>query len=211
MSINTTAWNRLRYGAAAPVYDWVIAPLQALGWEAARQRAIALLAPEPGSRILIVGAGTGVDLEYLPPGVEIVATDLSPEMIERVEARGRRLGLELDARVMDGEKLAFANGEFDHAILHLILAVMPDPEACVREVTRVLRPGGTVSIFDKFVPDGESPSLPRQAANLVTNVVFSDFTRQLGPILDAGPLRLRHREKVFFDFFTLAVAEKSGP
>ena len=56
MRINTTGWNLTRYGAAAPLYDWVTAPLQAIGWASARRRALQLLAPQPGSRLLIVGA-----------------------------------------------------------------------------------------------------------------------------------------------------------
>ena len=208
MRINTTSWNRARYGAAAPLYDLVTAPLQRLGWASARRRAIALLAPKPGSRILIVGAGTGLDLEHIPAGVEVVATDLCPQMVEQLSKRAALVDFELETRVMDGEALDFPDESFDHAILHLVLAVMPDPRACAREVARVLRPGGTVSIFDKFVPDGESPSLVRRAANLFTNVAFSDFTRNLGPILEAGQLQLIHDEKAVFDFFTIGVAQK---
>ncbi len=210
MRINTTAWNLARYGAAAPLYDLVTAPLQALGWASARRRALELLAPQPGSRLLIVGAGTGLDLEHVPSGLEVVATDLSPRMVERLSRRADRLNLKVEARVMDGESLTFADKEFDHVVLHLILAVMPDPYACAREVSRVLRPGGTVSIFDKFVPDGESPSLPRRAINLFTNAAFSDFTRELGPILEAGDLQLKHRDKAVLDFFTIAIAGKGA-
>ena len=210
LRVNTTAWNRLRYGAAAPLYDLITAPLQGLGWDAARRRALELLGPQPGSRLLIVGAGTGLDLEHVPRDVEVVATDLCPEMIEELSRRAHRRARPIEARVMDGEALGFPDASFDAVVLHLILAVLPDPEACAREVARVLRPGGRVSIFDKFVPDGASPSLPRRAANLFTNLAFSDFTRQLGPILEAGGLRLVHREKAFFDFFTLAIAEKAA-
>ncbi|MDJ0787584.1 MAG: class I SAM-dependent methyltransferase [Myxococcota bacterium] len=208
MTVNTTDWNRIRYGAMAPFYDLATAPLQLAGWAEARRRSIELLELEPGSRVLIVGAGTGLDLEWIPAGVEVVATDLSPQMVEAVRKRAKRLDQRVDARVMDGESLAFEDESFDHVILHLILAVMPDPEACAREVNRVLVPGGRVAIFDKFVPDGESPSLGRRAANVFTNLLFSDFTRRLGPILDAGGFRLRHREKAVFDFFTIATAEK---
>jgi ubiquinone/menaquinone biosynthesis C-methylase UbiE len=89
---------------------------------------------------------------------------------------------------MDGESLALADGEFDHVVLHLILAVLPDPIACAREVGRVLKPGGTVSIFDKFAPEDASPWLGRRAANLFTDALFSDFTRKLGPLVEAGGL-----------------------
>ena len=210
MRINTTSWNLTRYGAAAPLYDLVTAPLQALGWASARRRAMELLAPQPGSRLLIVGAGTGLDLEHIPSGVEVVATDLSPRMVDQLSRRADRLNLKLEARVMDGESLTFSDEEFDHAVLHLVLAVMPDPYSCAREVSRILRPGGTVSIFDKFVTDGESPSLPRRAVNLFTNAAFSDFTRQLGPILEAGHLQLKHKDKAVLDFFTVAIAEKAA-
>jgi ubiquinone/menaquinone biosynthesis C-methylase UbiE len=185
MRINTTAWNRVRYGAAAPFYDLVTAPLQALGWASARRRALELLAPKPGSRLLIAGAGTGLDLEHIPPGVEVVATDLSPRMVQEVSKRAGCLDIELEARVMDAESMSFSDEEFDHAILHLVLAVVSDPYSCVREVARVLKPGGTVSIFDKFVPDGEAAS-PFRHLQLVQN------------------------EKAFFDFFTIAIAEKRG-
>ncbi len=210
MRINTTAWNRVRYGAAAPFYDLVTSPLQALGWASARRQALELLAPKPGSRLLIVGAGTGLDLEHIPPGVEVVATDLSPRMVQAASRRAVRLDVELEARVMDGESMSFSDEEFDHAVLHLVLAVVPDPYACAREVARVLKPGGTASIFDKFVPDGDIASPFRRSVNLLTNAAFSDFTRQLGPILREGELQLRHSEKAFLDFFTIAIVEKSS-
>ena len=207
MQTNTTAWNRIRYGAAAPVYDLLLAPLQALGFRRARRRAIQLLAPQPGSRLLIVGAGTGHDLEHIPQGIDVVATDLSPRMVRALAKRGDKLGAPVETHVMDGESLAFPDGTFDHVVLHLILAVMPDPQACAREVARVLKPGGTVSIFDKFVPDGASPSLARRVVNVLATVVFSDLTRQLGPILEAGDLRSVVSESAVWGLFTIAVAE----
>jgi ubiquinone/menaquinone biosynthesis C-methylase UbiE len=207
MPINNTTWNRIRYGAAAPVYDLFTAPLQYMGFKAARRRAFELLGPRPGERLLIVGAGTGLDLEHVPAGVEVVATDLSPAMVRRADQRARRLGLQVDCRVMDGESLEFPDAHFDKVVLHLILAVMPDPHACAREVGRILRPGGSVSIFDKFVRDGESPSVLRRVADVFANATVSSLTRQLGPILESGSLHLRQREAYIRGFFTVAVAE----
>ncbi len=203
-----TAWNRTRYGAAAPVYDILLSPLQALGFRAARKRAFDLLAPEPGARLLIVGCGTRLDLEHVPAGVEVFATDLATPMVRRALRRSRHTGRHAGCAVMDGEALALPEGSFDHVALHLILAVMPDPEACASEVGRVLKPAGTVSIFDKFVPDGESPSLLRRGMNLVARPIATDLTRRLGPILESGGLSLHHREPVFGGLMTVAVAGK---
>jgi phosphatidylethanolamine/phosphatidyl-N-methylethanolamine N-methyltransferase len=188
MRINTNRWNRIRYTAFAPLYDRIAR------FGAQRRRSIALLALKPGERVLIVGAGTGADLPFIPPGVEIVAGDLTPAMVERIRARARDLGRPVAAEVMDGQALPLPDGSFDAVILHLIVAVIPDPAGCLREAARVLKPGGRAVVFDKFVPDEESPSLVRRAVNVVTHTLFSDITRRLGPLVDQAGLRVVHRE-----------------
>lgn len=208
MPVNNTKWNRVRYGALASVYDMLVSPAEALGFRAARRDAISWLSARPGERLLIVGAGTGLDLLHIPKGVTIVATDLAPQMVARASRRAEALDVDGEFRVMDGERLDFTDASFDHVVLHLILAVMPNPRACVREVRRVLKPGGTVSIFDKFVPDGTTPSLPRRALNSIANVAFSDITRSLGPLLEAGGLEMVRREERMLGLFSVVLARK---
>ena len=64
----------------------------------------------------------------------------------------------------DAQRLPFADGSFDAAVLHLILAVVPEPAACLAETARVLRPGGHALVFDKFLRPGQ-PALLRRLAN----------------------------------------------
>ena len=193
MPINTNRWNRSRYGFYAPFYDVVARKLQT-----GRRRAIELLAANAGERVLIDGCGTGLDLELLPRGVAVAAIDITPAMVEKTRRRALGLGLDADVRVMDAGNLEYPDASFDAGILHLILAVVPDPRAAAREAARVLKPGGRAVIFDKFLPEQESPSLFRRGLNVVTNVFATDINRKLGEILAGTGLEVTHDEPSAF-------------
>jgi ubiquinone/menaquinone biosynthesis C-methylase UbiE len=179
MKINTNRWNKLRYTLYTPGYD-----LAARVFDQSRKRSIESMQIQPGDKVLIVGAGTGLDLEFLPNYCEITATDLTPSMVERIKRRNLTTRLQVEAIVMDGQQLAFPNESFDKVILHLILAVIPDPVACIREASRVLKKGGSAVVFDKFVPKGRNVTLLRSFFNLFTNLIASDITRSTDDILD---------------------------
>ena len=119
---HTNWWNRARYTLWSYVYDPVVRVFR--GW---RARSWDLAAPKPGESVLLIGAGTGLDLEFLPTGCRVTATDLTPAMLERLRWRAASSSLEVDIRVMDGQALEFPDATFDLVALHLNLAVIPDP------------------------------------------------------------------------------------
>lgn len=172
MAINTNRLNRWRYTLYSPVYDLV-----ARLFNPARQRSISKLQLQKGHQVLLIGAGTGLDLPYFPADCHITATDLTPAMLQQLAQNNRVWQRQVHAQVMDGQQLAFADEQFDAVVLHLILAVIPDPEACLREAERVLKKGGKVVVFDKFIPAQHSVSLARRLLNPLTNLLFSDITR----------------------------------
>lgn len=186
--LNTNVWNRLRYSFWAPIYDRIASLPEH------RRRSIEVLAPRPGEDVLILGAGTGADLPYIPEGVRLTAVDITPAMIERLRRRAAALGRQVDARVMDGQALALPDGRFDAVVLHLILAVIPDPVACIREAARVLKPGGRAVVWDKFIPDQEEPTMGRRLANVAAATLFSDITRRLGPLVASAGLMIEHEK-----------------
>ena len=185
MSLNTNAWNRLRYTLYLPVYDFIADRI----FRKYRERSVRLLGAEPTDAILLLGAGTGLDLPYLQGCKNITAIDITPGMITRLRERAQQLDLPVQAQVMNGQELEFADATFDAVLLHLILAVIPDPVACIKEVERVLKPGGPVMVFDKFLPDGQKPSPLRRLLNKISSTLFSDINRSIGNIISHTSLQ----------------------
>lgn len=165
---------RVSYTLIAPLYDaFVKAPL-----ERARAASLAGLPTSPAGTVLVNGIGTGLDLPHLPDAHEYVGVDLTRAMLQRAI----RAGASRRVRFVQGDamRLPFAEASFDHAVLHLILAIVPDPVACLRETARVVRRGGTVLVFDKFLRPGEKARFRRALTPIVgalatrLDVVFED-------------------------------------
>lgn len=194
-------WNRTRYRLYAPVYDVLARP-----FERGRARAIERLDLDPDDRILILGCGTGLDLEYLPADSSVTAVDVTEAMVRRTEARADHLGIDVDARVGDARSLDFEDDAFDAVLLHLVLSVVPDPADVVEETARVLTADGRASIYDKFVADGSRASLPRRTINPLARFAFADLTRSLGPMLSGSNLTVGEREPFLGGVYEVTVA-----
>jgi ubiquinone/menaquinone biosynthesis C-methylase UbiE len=168
------------YTLIAPIYDaFVKAPL-----ERARAESLKGLPTSPSGTVLLNGVGTGLDLPHLPDAHDYVGVDLTPAMLRRAA----RVPLQRRVSFVQGDamRLPFGDASFDHAVLHLILAIVPDPTACLRETARVVRSGGTVLVFDKFLRLRQRAWL-RRALTPITGAVATRLDVVFENVLEQVP------------------------
>jgi phosphatidylethanolamine/phosphatidyl-N-methylethanolamine N-methyltransferase len=150
------------YHFIAPFYDAFLERASA----GARRRSLAPLATlGEQQRVLLSGAGTGLDFPFLAAQHDYVALDLTAAMQLRSRSRGK--GLSMAWVRGDSMLLPFVEASFDFVVLHLILAVVPEPQRCLAEAARVLRPGGRILLFDKFLRRGQIAPLRRLVSPLI--------------------------------------------
>jgi ubiquinone/menaquinone biosynthesis C-methylase UbiE len=132
---------RVAWDAIAPGYDRTNTPTQMwLG-----EQGLGRVGLRPGMRFLDVAAGSGaLSIPASRLGATVLAIDQSPRMLELLRARATSEGLAIETRVMDGHALDLDDGSFDIAGSQFGVMLFPDMPKGIREMTRVVRPGGRV-------------------------------------------------------------------
>jgi len=122
---------------------------------------VAAVDARPGERVADVATGTGLVASELVRryGVSVVAVDQSPQMLAAARARlasSARLGEHVSLVEAQAERLPFADGEFDHLTFTYLLRYVDDPAATLRELARVVAPGGRIASLE-FGEPGREP------------------------------------------------------
>jgi ubiquinone/menaquinone biosynthesis C-methylase UbiE len=158
---------------------WVQAPHPFI----TRARLREALAPAPGQTVLEVGPGTGyyslAVAEWLKPGGTLHVLDIQQEMLDHTMRRAAEAGVDnIVPRRGDARELPYEDGMFDRAYLVTVLGEIPGREAAMRELARVVRPGGRVVVGELL---GDPHMVTQRGLHELTHEVGLEWGRRVGP------------------------------
>jgi len=161
-------------------------------------------------RTLLVAAGTGNDFKFLPPGLEVTAIDISPKMLAKAARKTAAYDGTIELLQMDVCELAFPSASFDTVATVCTFCSVPRPIVGLRELHRVLKPGGQILMFEHvrsaigplgILMDFMTPIVSRFGPEINRDTV--------GNVQKAG-FRLRRVENVYLDVLKAIEAVKDG-
>ena len=141
---DATARQRRVWDEAAPAYDRQIRLFERIWFAGGRE----WIGERAHGRILDVAIGTGRNLPYYDRTAVVSGVELSPAMLAIARERAADLGRVADLREGDAERLPYDDASFDTVVCALALCNIPDPARAVREMHRVLVPGGRLLLLD---------------------------------------------------------------
>jgi ubiquinone/menaquinone biosynthesis C-methylase UbiE len=131
-------------GSHAAVYDAAMRPFERSLLREWRQR----LGAEARGRVLEIGSGTGAQLRWYAPGTVVTALEPDQAMRARLVLRAAEAGARVTTVAGRAEELPFADASFDAAVSTFALCTVEDPAAALRELRRVLTPGGPLLLLE---------------------------------------------------------------
>jgi len=182
--MDSVAKVRSRYESASRFYDHIERlPIISSLEKRYRLEAVKMLRARAGETLVEIGCGTGVMLAIasrLYPGTRLVGVDISPRMLEILQ--NKVLGCR--AVLADAADLPIEDGFADHVLVAYALTIISDPEGAVKEIYRILKPGGTVAVLDSCRPTSLPLNLVFPMANLISSTVgYTRMDRDIEKLL----------------------------
>lgn len=185
--------QRRVWDEAAPTYDASMARLERIWFGGGRE----WLADRVRGRVLEVAVGTASNVLLFPPDVTVTGIDVSPGMLAEARRRLADAGRTATLLEADAQRLPFDDASFDTVVCALSLCSIPDPAAAIREMRRVLVPGGTLLLLDHVASSWPPLRWAQRLAEL-GSVPFAGehFTRRQRPLVEAAGFTIDEAERL---------------
>lgn len=200
---NRTEQARARYNRISPVYDLLELPMERGSFPRWRRL---LWDQVKGPRVLEVGVGTGKNIPYYPPDLEVTAIDFSPGMLKRARRRAERLGVKVDLRLMDAQEFDFPDDTFDTVVATFVFCSVPDPVKGLRELRRVTKPDGRVLLLEHVRPAGIAGGVADALNPVVVRMWGANINRHTVENVERADLQIERVENLMSSIVKLIVA-----
>jgi len=151
--------------------------------------------------VLEVAIGTGLNLSHYPTDVSLTGIDFSPAMLAIARERADDLDLKVDLREGDATRLGMPESSFDTVVCTFGLCAIPDHEAALAEMVRVLKPSGRLLLADHVVATNPLVSGVQRVLELATVPLQGEhFRRRPAAMIEATPLLQVERHERFGPF-----------
>ncbi|MFI7282810.1 class I SAM-dependent methyltransferase [Micromonospora chersina] len=192
-SESPTARQRRVWDKTAPSYDKQIAFFEKVQFGGGRE----WIGDRARGRVLEVAVGTGRNLSHYPADATLTGIELSPAMLTIAAQRAADLGRDVDLREGDAENLPFSDASFDTVVCVLSLCTIPDPATAIKEMKRVLKPGGRLLLLD-HIGSSWPPIYVAQwlLERLTIRAAGEHFTRRQLPLVQAAGFRIVETERL---------------
>ncbi|MGD9897061.1 MAG: class I SAM-dependent methyltransferase [Candidatus Methylacidiphilaceae bacterium] len=161
-----------------------------------------------GGKLLFVGAGTGNDFRYLPAGLSVTAIDISPSMLAQASAKSAGYPGTLELRQADVQRLPFPDGFFEEALAVCTFCSVPDPLLGLREIYRVLQPGGRFFLFEHVRSRIGPVAILLDAMTPLARLVGPALNRETVSNVRAAGFSIVAEENVYLDIVKWIEARK---
>lgn len=159
---------------------------------------------QAGGEVLEVAVGTGLNLDAYPPDVQLIGLDLSEQMLDIARTRAGELRRNVELRQGDAQSLPFGDATFDTVVCTFGLCAIPDMDAALDEMTRVLKPAGRLILVDHVASSSRIARGIQRALEVITVPMASEhFLRRPRTRVEQGPFTIQRAER-----FKLGLVER---